>query len=261
MTHRTLALLLVVLGLPTGVAAAPSQDLDAVRKAVADFARSQTTKLPGEVEIEVPPLDDRLQLSACRALQTYLPAGTRPWGRSSVGVRCQKPESWSIVVPVTVKVMAEALYAARPLARGEPLTDQDVTSQRTDLTQLPAGVLTDRNQAVGRIPNLSVTAGLPLRADMLHGAPCGDPGTERAHRVHGRRLQGEFRRPCARQCGAGRNRAGAIGLRQGGQRSSERSRRGRGKVTSVRDMSPLSAMALLSFRSLKCRGFLALVVH
>lgn len=171
MTHRTLALLLVVLGLPTGVAAAPSQDLDAVRKAVADFARSQTTKLPGEVEIEVPPLDDRLQLSACRALQTYLPAGTRPWGRSSVGVRCQKPESWSIVVPVTVKVMAEALYAARPLARGEPLTDQDVTSQRTDLTQLPAGVLTDRNQAVGRIPNLSVMAGLPLRADMLHGAP------------------------------------------------------------------------------------------
>jgi flagellar basal body P-ring formation protein FlgA len=73
-------------------------------------------------------------------------------------------------VPFTVKVMGEALYTARPLARGEALTDQDVTAQRTDLAQLPAGVLTDRSQAVGRIPNVSVAAGLPLRAEMLRGA-------------------------------------------------------------------------------------------
>jgi flagella basal body P-ring formation protein FlgA len=170
MTRRTLRFLLIVLGCHAGGTVAQSQDLEALRRAVAEFAHSQAARLPGEVEIEVGPLDERLQLNSCQGLQTYLPAGTRLWGRSSVGVRCQKPESWSIIVPITVRVMGEAVYTARPLARGETLTDQDVTAQRTDLAQLPAGVLTDRSQAVGRVPNVSVAAGLPLRAEMLRGA-------------------------------------------------------------------------------------------
>lgn len=170
MTRWMLRVVLLLVGLDAAVAVAQNQDLEAVRKAVVEFARGQTVNLPGEVEIELGALDERLQLSACQALQTYLPAGTRPWGRSTVGVRCQKPESWSIIVPITVKVMAEALYTARPLVRGEPLTDQDVAGQRADLTQLPAGVLTDRSQAVGRIANASVAAGLPLRTEMLRGA-------------------------------------------------------------------------------------------
>ena len=170
MTCWMLRLLVLLAGFQGTVAVAQNQDLDLLRKAVVEFARSQTAKLPGEVEIEVGALDERLQLTACQALQPYLPAGVRPWGRSNIGVRCQKPESWSIVVPITVKVMGEALYTARPLARGEPLTDQDFTAQRTDLAQLPAGVLTDRAQALGRVPNVSVAAGLPLRAEMLRGA-------------------------------------------------------------------------------------------
>lgn len=170
MTRWMLRLLVLLAGFQGTVAVAQNQDLDLLRKAVVEFARSQTAKLPGEVEIEVGALDERLQLTACQALQPYLPAGSRPWGRSNIGVRCQKPESWSIVVPITVKVMGEALYTARPLARGEPLTDQDFTAQRADLAQLPAGVLTDRAQALGRIPNVSVAAGLPLRAEMLRGA-------------------------------------------------------------------------------------------
>jgi flagella basal body P-ring formation protein FlgA len=170
MTRWMLRLLVLLAGFQGMGAVAQNQDLEALRKAVVEFARSQTAKLPGEVEIEVGALDERLQLTACQALQAYLPAGARPWGRSNIGVRCQKPESWSIIVPITVKVMGEALYTARPLVRGEPLTDQDFTAQRTDLAQLPAGVLTDRAQAVGRIANVSVAAGLPLRADMLRGA-------------------------------------------------------------------------------------------
>jgi flagella basal body P-ring formation protein FlgA len=50
------------------------------------------------------------------------------------------------------------------------VADQDITTQRVDLTQLPAGVLTDRSQAIGRVPNVSLAAGLPLRADVLRGA-------------------------------------------------------------------------------------------
>jgi len=149
---------------------AQNQDLEAVRHAAEAFARSQTENLSGEVVIEAGPLDPRLQLAACQSLQAYLPAGARLWGRSNVGVRCQRPENWSIMVPVSVQVMVDALFAARALPRGEPVADQDIITQRVDLTQLPAGVLTDRTQAVGRVPSVSLAAGLPLRADVLRGA-------------------------------------------------------------------------------------------
>jgi flagellar basal body P-ring formation protein FlgA len=151
-------------------ALAQNQDLEAVRHAAEAFARSQTENLSGEVVIEAGPLDPRLQLAACQSLQAYLPAGARLGGRSNVGVRCQRPENWSVMVPVSVQVMVDALFAARALPRGQPVADQDIIAQRVDLTQLPAGVLTDRTQAVGRVPSVSLAAGLPLRADVLRGA-------------------------------------------------------------------------------------------
>jgi len=156
--------------LVAGSARAQTQDLEAVRQVAETFARAQTRSLHGEVVIEAGTLDSRVRLGACQSLQPYLPAGGKLWGHSNVGVRCQHPETWSIIVPVVVRVMADALYAARPLSRGAPVTDQDVTTRRVDITQLPAGVLMDRTQAVGRIPSVSMAAGLPLRAEQLRGA-------------------------------------------------------------------------------------------
>jgi flagellar basal body P-ring formation protein FlgA len=173
MTHLLSRMLLAgALGLVCAPlpALAQNQDLEAVRRAAAEFVRGQTANLPGEVIVEAGALDQRLQLHACESLQPYLPAGARLWGRSNVGVRCQRPEGWSIIVPVTVQVMVDALYSARPLARGEPVADMDIATQRVDLTQLPAGVLTDRAQALGRVPSVSLAAGLPLRAELLRGA-------------------------------------------------------------------------------------------
>ena len=152
--------------LVAGSARAQTQDLEAMRQVAETFARAQTRSLHGEVVIEAGTLDSRVRLGACQSLQPYLPAGGKLWGHSNVGVRCQHPETWSIIVPVVVRVMADALYAARPLSRGAPVTDQDVTTRRVDITQLPAGVLMDRTQAVGRIPSVSMAAGLPLRATL-----------------------------------------------------------------------------------------------
>lgn len=166
----------VALALAAGLACLPrpanaqQQDLEALRRAAEGFAQAQAGDLPGDVTVEVGAIDPRVQLPACASLQAFLPPGARLWGRTSVGVRCKRPENWTLVVPVTVRVMAEALFAARPLARGEPVTPEDLTTQKVDLTQLPAGALTDRSQAVGRVPSVSLAAGLPLRADMLRGA-------------------------------------------------------------------------------------------
>ncbi len=152
-------------GLTAGVLA--YQDPLPVQKAVEDFLRVQTEGLPGRVSYTVGRLDPANQLAPCPGLQVSMPAGAKLWGRTNVAVRCQLEQSWSIFLPVHIRVVADYLVAALPLAQGQTVTAGDLARREGDLTDLPAGVLTDERQAVGRTAALSIAAGRPLRADLL----------------------------------------------------------------------------------------------
>src|SRR5262249_2829685 len=93
--------------------------------------------------------------------------GARPFGRSSVGVRCNGPAIWSIYVPVTIQVLADYVVSARPLAQGTIVATSDLTTHRGDLAQLPAGIVTSPEAAVGRKLSVGIAAGQPLREDIL----------------------------------------------------------------------------------------------
>jgi flagella basal body P-ring formation protein FlgA len=147
-----------------------AQDPDRLREAALAFARTQLAGRTGEVQVEAGEVDRRLQLPPCDRLEAFLPAGTKLWGRSNVGVRCLGPEPWSLLVPITIRVMGDAVFTARPLVRGRPVEAADLEVRRVDLTGLPAGVLTEASQALERVPGTSIQAGLPLRAEMLRGA-------------------------------------------------------------------------------------------
>lgn len=145
----------------------PTQNGDVVINAVDQFLRTQTKGLPGRVQYTITPLDSRTQLAACPAVEAFLPPGARLWGRTSVGVKCLGDAGWSIYVPVQVSVTANYLVAARPLSPGQPLTLNDVVAQSGDLAGLPSGVVTDVQQAVGKTLRNAISAGQPLRAEML----------------------------------------------------------------------------------------------
>ncbi len=143
------------------------QDLDAVRTGAVQFARQQTADLPGTVSIAAGPLDPRLQLAACNTMEFFIPTGNRLWGNSNVGVRCPPPSSWTVYIPVTVKVQTDIAFATRPLNSGQSLAETDIQLKNDDLTQFASGVITDPKQAVGKTLTASVPAGYPLRLDML----------------------------------------------------------------------------------------------
>lgn len=147
--------------------AAAKQDAQAVRRAIEEFLRVQIKGLPGQASFSVGPLDALARLPPCQAMDVSLPAGARAWGRTSVVVRCQAESPWSIYVPVQVRVMGEYLLTARGLSQGQVVVEADLTRTRGDLTELPAGIVTDESQALGRTVVQSVTSGRPLRADML----------------------------------------------------------------------------------------------
>jgi flagella basal body P-ring formation protein FlgA len=138
-----------------------------IKNAIEEYLRVQTNGLPGKVTVSAGAIDSRLALPACAAMDVFSPSGSRLWGNSSVGVRCGAPSPWTIYVSVSVRVTGPYVTSARPLAAGEALSQGDLAMTQGDLTQMPAGIVTDIAQAVGKTLVSPIAAGQALRADLL----------------------------------------------------------------------------------------------
>lgn len=172
MDLRNIVLLAALLGFPAlGAAAVDSAQMSQIQNAVEDLLRAQTPGLPGRVSYSVGTIDNRLSLPPCAAPEAFIPAGVRLWGNANIGVRCGGSSPWTIFVPVTVRVSAGVVIAARALTQGKPIEPGDLAVQEADLTQMPASVVTDPAFAVGRNVTHNLSAGQPLRQDMLRAPP------------------------------------------------------------------------------------------
>jgi flagella basal body P-ring formation protein FlgA len=140
------------------------------------FLDRQALSLPGDVEITVGEPDPRLNLAECRRYEPFIPNGARLWGRTTLGVKCVDGATWSIFLPVQIKVFGPAPVAARSVARGQALVPDDVRIERVEWTQWPAGSLAGAEQVEGRIATRTILAGEPLRRDFLRSAPVISPG-------------------------------------------------------------------------------------
>ncbi len=132
-----------------------------------DYLRIQTQGLPGKVSYSIGQLDSRTQLTPCNAFDPFLPAGSKLWGKATVGVRCLGPSAWTIYVPVQVTVSGNYLISARTMPAGYVLGAADIVVRSGDLSTLPANVITDQAQAIGKTVKNGFAAGQPLRSDQL----------------------------------------------------------------------------------------------
>jgi len=157
-------LLLISLMIPTARAQQPYAP---VKKAVEAWLQIQNRGLPGQVSVEISPLDPGNQLMPCKAFDVSRPPGARTWGRTNVMVRCLDDANWRVYIPVHIRVKAPYLIAARPIAQGQVVVEDDLTNQIGDLSELPANILTEAERAIGKLASSSIPAGRPLRADMV----------------------------------------------------------------------------------------------
>ena len=141
-----------------------------LQSALDNYLRTQTQGLPGQVSYRIGTLDARTQLAPCQAFEPFLPAGSQLWGKTTVGVRCLGPASWTVYVPVQVTVRGNYLISARTMSAGYVINAADIVVRSGDLATLPATVLTDRSQALGKTVKNGFSAGQPLRSDQLVAA-------------------------------------------------------------------------------------------
>lgn len=144
------------------------QDISLIRNTVEHFLYSNTANLPGQVIVNVGQIDRQLVLPQCSNLEPFIPAGGRLWGKTSIGIRCDnQPDSWTIYVQAEVNVMTDVLHIARPVSNGQTLSYEDIALQNVNLVQMPEGILTDAAQVVGKVATSNLSAGQPIRSQML----------------------------------------------------------------------------------------------
>ena len=123
---------------------------------------------PPRIEVQVGRLDARLRLAPCQQIVPYLPAGSRPIGRTRIGLRCaQGSAHWNVSLPVTVMVWAPAVVAATSLAVGTVLQAHHLAQAEVDLAARADPALQLPAAALGRTLARGLAPGEALRRDDL----------------------------------------------------------------------------------------------
>ena len=146
------------------------QDGAALRALAESYLQAQSAGLPGAVTVRLGAVDPRLSLAACPAPEAFQQPGARPWGKTTVGVRCTAPV-WTVFLQAQVSVVADYVVAGAPLAQGQAIDASQLATMQGDIAAMPNGIITDMAQAIGRTPTVSLPAGTPLRLDSLKSKP------------------------------------------------------------------------------------------
>lgn len=109
-------------------------------------------------------LDPRLKLAPCARVMAYLPAGSAPWGRTRVGLRCTEGTTpWNVYLPVSVQVLAPAVVAGTALPAGARLNPTQLGLAEIDWAAAAASPFTAAQALSGRVLARPVSAGQALR--------------------------------------------------------------------------------------------------
>ncbi len=149
----------------SGAAHAADQDPATLLKHAEDFLKTQANGLPGKLSVSVKP--PRSTLEACDALEAFQPAGSRPIGRTTVGMRCLAPSRWTVYLPAQVQLIGSYVATSQPLPANHILTETDLMLREGNLGLLTADVAQNIGAIVGyrTVSGLAVNA--PLRASLL----------------------------------------------------------------------------------------------
>lgn len=129
----------------------------------------QTTNgSPLRMEVQMGQLDSRLRLAACARVEPYLPAGSRLWGRTRLGLRClEGAVPWNVFLPITVRAYGPAWVAQGNIPAGKTLSAEDAVPAEVDWAEDSAAVFANAQDFIGMVTARPLTSGQALRQNMV----------------------------------------------------------------------------------------------
>lgn len=151
--------------------AAESTSAEQIRQATKAFVEQWAEQQAGQgfkVTSEVGHIDSRLSLAKCdQPLEASFTGDPLQTTRPSVLISCTGERPWRMYVSTTLEVHGPALVAARPLARGERLTQNLVSQQAVQLNASRRGALINPEDIEGMMMRRPVNAGTLITPDLL----------------------------------------------------------------------------------------------
>lgn len=148
---------------------AQGADLRIVQETAEQHIRLQTQGLPGTPTITIGSINIS-RLPPCSVHEAFTPQGSSLVGKTLIGVRCLAPNSWSVLIPAQIAVSGNYVTSSRPLVAGQVIQSEDLATISGDVSRLPAGIVADPTQAIGKTLRNSLGAGQPIRKDQLLAA-------------------------------------------------------------------------------------------
>jgi flagella basal body P-ring formation protein FlgA len=134
---------------------------------------------PLRMEVSVGQLDARLRLAPCGQVEPFLPAGTRLWGKSRIGMRCiDGVTRWSVFLPVTVKAFGPAWVARGPVAAGAALGADVAVQAEVDWADEASPVLANADAWIGQVAARNWAPGQAIRQSMVKPATVFQAGAQ-----------------------------------------------------------------------------------
>ncbi|MEE4202185.1 MAG: flagellar basal body P-ring formation chaperone FlgA [Halieaceae bacterium] len=164
-TKRTLRMLIIAAAIgSSGAASAIHSVSDIATTALLEMERRAQEHNYQDIEVQIRPLDARLNLAACGQPLRVLPENTRrALGPVSVGVRCDGPQPWTLYVRGQVSASATVPVLAASVGRGELIGKQDVELEVRRITRDIGPIVTEIEDIIGKEARRDLVPGRTLK--------------------------------------------------------------------------------------------------
>lgn len=167
-TNLIIALLIAVITGPAhGAITTADQIQNGADRFLTEFSEAQADE-GFSVAYDTGHLDARLSLATCDTPLSVSFSGD-PWKTTqpSLLVSCEGERPWRMFLPVSVTITGEAMVAARPLGRGERLTESAIRTDSVVVNSIRRGAITNAEQLMGMEMRRGVNAGTVFTPDLV----------------------------------------------------------------------------------------------
>ena len=126
------------------------QSVDSILETARQFTLANLSQADQDQSVITGKIDKRLRLKACTdQLEAFFPEYGRRVGNITVGVRCNGEETWSLFVPISVKVFRNVVVLNKPLARGTIITEADLSIEQRNISAFSTDFFSDIDSLIG----------------------------------------------------------------------------------------------------------------
>ncbi len=151
----------------TAYAEQGAQSHESIAEAVKAYV-AQNINLPGDYEVNLIPLDERLSLPQCiEALDVFTTTDVIKAGRTTIGVRCNSGKKWSIFTSAIIKTYQMVVVLAQAVQRGEIISQQHLTIEKREVSNLRDDFVTQIEQIENKQATRQLEAGTIMSLKVL----------------------------------------------------------------------------------------------